>query len=333
MDDGADSRRPFDSGRPSSRDPVRVDAAPWWSDPNRRPAPWWANEQSNWPGMGLPPDTPPLGEYGADDGDPEAPAAVTVTGLGASGPAFGIAFVVLAVYMVIAHISDQPRLGRVVIPLIGLLFTIAFARWLKPRHPEEPWLAKFLVLGVLVKIAGTVLRYTTLLKKGQLGDASVYDTFGLALREILARKTGRSRFRRASGLTSSNFLRWFTGIVYYLFGRDLITGFFVYSLIAFAGSYLWYRAAVVAVPFLDRRLFFLLMFFAPSVVFWPAGVGKEALVQFGLGSVALGVAYLLTGRLLYGILVALPGAWLTFVVRAHLLGLAFDRVGVRVRIR
>jgi hypothetical protein len=116
-------------------------------------------------------------------------------------------------------------------------------------------------------------------------------------------------------------MRWFTGVVYYLFGRDLIAGFFVYSLIAFAGSYLWYRAAVVAIPFLDRRLFFLLMFFAPSLVFWPAGVGKEALMQFGLGSVALGVAYILTDRMLHGILVALPGAWLTYAVRAHLLGL------------
>ena len=32
---------------------------------------------------------------------------------------------------------------------------------------------------------------------------------------------------------------------------------------------------------------------------------------------------MLNGRMLYGILVALPGAWLTYVVRAHLLGLAF----------
>ena len=127
-------------------------------------------------------------------------------------------------------------------------------------------------------------------------------------------------------------MRWFTGIVYYLFGRDLIAGFFVFGLIAFVGSYLWYRAAVIAIPFLDRRLFFLLMMFAPSIVFWPAGVGKEALMQFGLGSVALGVAYILTDRMLHGFLVAIPGGV------AHLHGSGAparphrDRVGVRVRV-
>ena len=129
--------------------------------------------------------------------------------------------------------------------------------------------------------------------------------------------------RRASlsNLKSSNFMRWFTGIVYYLFGRDIWTGFFVYSLIAFVGSYLWYRAAVVALPALDRKLFFILITFAPSIVFWPAGIGKEALMQFGLGSIALGVAYILNGQVFYGFLVAyrvLAG----YVVRAHLLGLA-----------
>ena len=44
-------------------------------------------------------------------------------------------------------------------------------------------------------------------------------------------------------------------------------------------------------------------------------------MQFGLGSVALGVAYILTDRMLHGFLVAIPGAWLVLQVRAHLLGL------------
>ena len=44
-------------------------------------------------------------------------------------------------------------------------------------------------------------------------------------------------------------------------------------------------------------------------------------MQFGLGSVALGVAYILTDRMLHGFLVAIPGGWLTYQVRAHLLGL------------
>jgi hypothetical protein len=224
------------------------------------------------------------------------------------------------VLLMLSHFTDQPRVSRVLVPVVGFLGTIAFARWLQPRHPDEPWLGRLLILGVLVKIVGTILRYTTLLKKGQLGDASVYDVFGKRYAGAWLGKHGITQ-PVLSTLRSSNFLRWFTGIVYYLFGRDLIAGFFVFGLLAFAGSYLWYRAAVVAIPFLDRRLFFLMMMFAPSIVFWPAGVGKEALMQFGLGSLALGTAYILTDRMLHGFLVALPGGWLVLQVRAHLLGL------------
>ena len=312
MADGADAPRAF--GQPN-RAAARVDATPWWSDSSRRPAPWWTPAVPNG-GSAPPPPPPPDDDLFPDDAFPPP-----VRGTDGSTPWFAAAGAVLAVLLVIAHVSDPTRLSRVLVPLVGVLGTIGFASWLQARHPDEPWLKKYLILGIFVKVGVTVLRYTTLLKKGQLGDASVYDVYG---KRFANAWLGRVSFAPPvlTDLKSSNFMRWFTGVVYYLFGRDLITGFFVYSLIAFAGTYLWYRAAVIGIPFLDRKLFFILMLFAPSIVFWPAGVGKEALVQFGLGSVALGVAYMLTGRTLYGILVSLPGAWLTYVVRAHLLGLA-----------
>ena len=295
------------------RDGSRPNPEPWWLDPSRGAAGWWERSPA--------PDAVPHDTRTSTRPSAEPSAAPAVPSRRGLGPAFVAALAVLAVLMVTAHVADIPQLSRVLVPVVGLFGTIGFARWLQPRHPDEPWLGRLLILGVLVKIGGTVLRYVTLLKKGQLGDASVYDQFGLRYANAWLGKTGVTAPVLVN-LKSSNFLRWFTGIVYYLFGRDLIAGFFVYSLIAFAGSYLWYRAAVIAVPYLDRKLFFILITFAPSIVFWPAGVGKEALMQFGLGAIALGVAYMLTGRMLYGLLVSLPGAYLTLVVRAHLLGLA-----------
>jgi hypothetical protein len=95
----------------------------------------------------------------------------------------------------------------------------------------------------------------------------------------------------------------------------------VFGLIAFVGSYLWYRAAVEALPSLDRRLFLILVMFAPSIAFWPSSIGKEALMQFGIGSTALGTAHLLHNRVIRGLIVALPGAWIMWAVRPHLLAL------------
>ena len=81
-------------------------------------------------------------------------------------------------------------------------------------------------------------------------------------------------------------MKWFTGVTYYLFGQNLVGAFLIFGLVAFIGSYFWYRALVDAVPFVNRRLFFIFMMFAPSIVFWPSSLGKEALMQLGLGAVA-----------------------------------------------
>src|SRR5207342_2888214 len=105
-------------------------------------------------------------------------------------------------------------------------------RYLQPRHPDEPWLGRLLVLGLLVKVVGTILRYTTLLSKGQVGDASIYDGFGKRYAGAWLGKVGANLPPPAT-LRSSNFVRCFTGLVYYLFVRDLIAGFSVFGLIAF----------------------------------------------------------------------------------------------------
>ena len=36
-------------------------------------------------------------------------------------------------------------------------------------------------------------------------------------------------------------VRWFTGIVYYVFGSNILNGFLIFSLLALIGTYFWYR--------------------------------------------------------------------------------------------
>jgi hypothetical protein len=236
----------------------------------------------------------------------------------------------VAVFFVMAASAQSfpsAILTRILVPVFGLLATIAAARWLQARHPDEPWLGKFLILAVLAKEFASILRYRTLVNSyGDVGDASVFDIYG---RRYSAFWLGTSKVvPTLDNIRKSNFLRWFTGVVYYLFGTDMIAGFMVFGLIAFVGSYLWYRAACEAVPFLDKRLYFVIVFFVPSILFWPSSIGKEALMQFAIGSAALGTAHLFNGKLLRGILVGLPGAWLMWVVRPHLLAIVVLGAGV-----
>jgi hypothetical protein len=312
MERGERDDRAGDASEPGSVSGAR--AVPWWRSP-RPPAatPWWVDRT-------VQPNTAAAA--------PEEPSATPARVPGVVGPSrsptasFVLAGIALVVLVASSLLADIPVLSRVLVPVVGLFGTIGCARVLQARHPNEPWIERLLILGVIVKLIASVLRYLTLVNAaGQVGDASVYDTFGRRYAYAWLGKAG-SVLPHLVDLKKSNFLRWFTGIVYYLFGRDLIAGFFVFGLLALAGSYMWYRAAVLAVPYLDRKLFFLLIFFAPSIVFWPSSIGKESLMQFGLGGIALGTAQIMNGRLVQGVAVATPGAWLVFIVRAHLLGLA-----------
>jgi hypothetical protein len=283
----------------------------------RAAGPWWAERglagasARRWVPDALP------GEFEPDETGPIAAAARSAS---SAAPFAFLAGVVLAILMFAAHFMDSAVLARVLVPIFGFLAAVTAARWLSAKHLDEPWIAKFLVWGMVAKEIGSVLRYRTLVNSyGDVGDASVFNDYGQRYAKFWLGRT--DVYSHLDNIRKSNFIRWFTGVVYYLFGRDMIAGFMVFGLIAFVGSYLWYRATVEAVPFLNKKLYFLIVMFAPSILFWPSSIGKEALMQFGIGSAALGTAHLFNGKLLRGLLVALPGAWLLYIVRAHLLAL------------
>src|SRR5205085_1530160 len=87
------------------------------------------------------------------------------------------------------------------------------------RRPSERWLARFLVLAVAAKLFASFLRWRTLVNSyGEVGDASVFSTYGKRYSELWLgiAKSGPE----LDNIRKSNFLRWFTGVVYYFFGAD-----------------------------------------------------------------------------------------------------------------
>jgi hypothetical protein len=300
--------------------PASPDLVPSGSVDRTRPgAPWWMYRRPGAaPGRTPAPAAGPAPQPASDAPSPPAAGIAKDPTDAGSGVALVIAAAALLVFvMASAHWFAEPRLTRVLVPVIGLTATVGAARLLARRHHDEPWLPRLLILGVIVKLIGSGLRYRTF---GDAGDASVYDKFGRRYAAFWLHNPG-ALAPKAEALRKSGFVRWFTGVVYYLFGSDMVAGYFVFGLIAFVGSYLWYRAAVEALPSLDRRLFLILVMFAPSIAFWPSSIGKEALMQFGIGSTALGTAHLLQNRVIRGLIVALPGAWIMWAVRPHLLAL------------
>lgn len=218
-----------------------------------------------------------------------------------------------------AALAGVNHLGPWLIPIAAIFIATSAGRILLRRHPDEPWLALFLVAGTAFKIFVSYMRYlTVVIGYGGGGDTEIYDKFG---RRFALFWQGDGPNPALPDLRKTNFVRWFTGVTYYLFGANQLAGFFVFGLLALIGSYLWYRATVEAVPFIDRRLYLAFVFFAPSIAFWPSSIGKESLMQLGIGAMALGTAQMLNRRLLKGLPIVLASGWLMWVVRPHVLAL------------
>lgn len=245
-----------------------------------------------------------------------------IVGLDTEKPSTGVGYCVFAVTLLsVAAISARLGLNMspVLIPAAALMFAVSASRRIRRRHPDEQWVGRWLVYGVLAKLTASYLRYLTLVVGYEgVGDATGYDRWG---RDLARAWLGNATAPELSDLRRTNFVRWFTGAVYYVFGSNMLAGFFIFGLFALVGSYLWYRATAESVPFLDKRLYLALVLFAPSIVFWPSSIGKESLMQLGIGSMALGTAFLLRQRLVAGLLVGAAGGWLLWVVRPHLLAL------------
>lgn len=274
---------------------------------------------------GAPPPRRPIPSDQLATSEPAEPAAAGSRAVTETGTALCASGVMALLATAVAARVGINAAGVVLVPLAGILFAMAMSHHITRVRPDEDWVGRWLVLGVAVKIVASYLRYFTLVTsyKGN-GDAAGFDQYG---RQFAQAWMGHGVEPYLPDLRKTNFLRWFTGVVYYLFGDHMVAGFFIFGLLALVGSYLWYRATAESVPFLDKRLYLGLVLFAPSIAFWPSSIGKESLMQLGIGMMALATALFLRQRLIPGLLLGLAGGWVLWVVRPHLLALVTIAAG------
>ena len=106
--------------------------------------------------------------------------------------------------------------------------------------------------------------------------------------------------------------------MYVFTGPTRLGGFLVFSWMGFLGLWMLYRAFEIAVPGGNHRRYLLLVLFFPTMVYWPSSIGKDAWMLLCLGFAAYGIARLLTGRLIIGVIPAALGFWGAAVVRPHI---------------
>jgi hypothetical protein len=107
--------------------------------------------------------------------------------------------------------------------------------------------------------------------------------------------------------------------VYMVTGVSRYAGSFVFSWFCFLGQVLMCRALRRAVPEADHRRYDYLVLFWPSLLFWPASIGKEALMIAAIGVASYGAAILLAERArAVGLGMFIAGAGGLLLVRPHM---------------
>jgi hypothetical protein len=119
------------------------------------------------------------------------------------------------------------------------------------------------------------------------GDSKRYHVAGLELSELFRKGVFQADIGPVIG---TGFIDIVTGVTYWLIGPTKIGGFIFFSWLGFWGLLLFYRAFCIALPECDNFRYALLVFFMPSMIFWPSATGKDAWMMFALGLCANGVA-------------------------------------------
>jgi hypothetical protein len=155
----------------------------------------------------------------------------------------------------------------------------------------------WLVGAMLVKtFAGSAARYWVAFDAyGGSADAGRYHDYG----RLFAGRVRDGELNIGSVLPGGQgtvFIERLTSFLYFFVGSSKLAAFALFSWGAFWGVALTVKAACVAVPGLARLRYAVLATLAPSVVFWPSSIGKEAWMTLTLGLANYGIARMVLGR-------------------------------------
>ena len=175
--------------------------------------------------------------------------------------------------------------------------------------------------GFSAKLWGSLMRmlFTTIFYSG-VADATEYDQWG----KWLAPQYRRFDFSADAGsFSGTGFMRSVTGFIYALFGSSRPGAYMIFGWLAFVGALLLWRGFKRSVPGGSHRRYAYLVFFLPSMIYWPSALGKDAFSVFCLGLIGYGVARVMTKGWLAGVPVAALGLAGVMYLRPHVALVAF----------
>jgi hypothetical protein len=236
----------------------------------------------------------------------------TVVGLGA-------VFAYLAVLVRLMATEPYDTWGGLVIAPVLVAASVPLLIRFSKRN-GEPEMTGIFILALVLKLAGSMVRYFVVFSVYGGNDSVAYHDWGAQLAPLI--RGGNFAPTIPVKLIGTGFIEVLTGWVYAITGTTIVGGYLVFSLFGFWGLYFFYRAFRTAFPQGDHKRYALILFFLPSLLFWSSSIGKEAWMTLCLGVTAFGAARLLSHRR-GGLPVVLIGVVGLIMVRPHVALVAF----------
>jgi hypothetical protein len=181
------------------------------------------------------------------------------------------------------------------------------------RH--QPSFGTLIKIGFLLKALAVACFIIVLLAVYRAGDALLYHLKAVIVADHFWEFGQFPNLLSASG---TDFVNRLTGATYVLLGSSFASGMLFYGCLAYWGCYLYFRTFQHMFPTRDLSITAVMLFFFPSLVFWTASIGKDAIVLFFAGLFCYGASRLLTGSAWAGTGLMALGLVGTGLTRPHI---------------
>ena len=181
--------------------------------------------------------------------------------------------------------------GLVLMPVLG---GISLPLMRRSIRKDGQSMLNIITVAFLAKMVGTIVRYYVTFEVYGTGDATGYHGAGSRLAAGFWDGSFSEVYQtEIPKLVGTDFMRLTTGLLYIVTGPTKLGGFVAYSVLSFWGLFFFYKALRTAFPDADYRRYAVLLFFLPSLLYWPSSIGKEAWMCFTIGLTTYGVALIL----------------------------------------
>lgn len=178
----------------------------------------------------------------------------------------------------------------VLVIAIGTLLISAVGRTMR-RDVDAKWIATWITLGFVAKMAGTFARYYMVMYLYGAGDSLRYYSVAVQMAEVW--KTGNIPALSGSGSLGTQVVEATTGGIFAIATPSLLGGFVLFAILSYFGQLGLYAAFRRWAQPHQLKPYAFLVFFLPTYAFWPSSIGKDALVVLFLGLAAYSIARLM----------------------------------------